>query len=281
MKSVFYFINAFILLTIFASCQQDESVSFLAIGHTRQAASNDKDKVLKSVEKIPFKNYDVIMLGGDLVLESTKNQEQLNYLNQVFNLQSPNTLWTMGNHDYRDHPELVKSVTNRPTFYAHQKEGIDEITFLVLDTQLDSCNIIGQQFQLFQQTINNLSKGDQLVILHHKLIWMPDHTTLDSKTHATTNGMVGDCFYCLMKNNFYEDIYPELIKLEQKGIEVFMIAGDIGSKVNQFEFTTKEGIVFLATGLEDGRTDNKVLTLNYVNGKSLKWEFKSIESLSQ
>ena len=261
-------------MMILNSCQQNESVSFLAIGHTRQAESNDKEKVLEAVENIPFEKYAALLLGGDLVLESTKNEAQLNYLNAVFNLQSPNTMWAMGNHDYRDHPELIPSITNRPTFYAHQKE---EITFLVLDTQLDSCNIVGKQLQLFQNTIKNLSKGDQLIILHHKLIWMPDHPVLDSKTHATTNGMVGDCFYCLMNNNFYKDIYPELIKLEQKGIEVLLIGGDIGSKVNQFEYKTKEGIVFLATGLEDGRADNQILILNYEKSKPITWEFRHLE----
>ena len=272
---LFRLINAFILLTILNSCQQSESVSFLAIGHTRQAESNNPEKVLASVEKINFQKYDALLLGGDLVLESTKDKAQLNYLNQVFNLQSPNTMWAMGNHDYRDHPELVQALINRPTFYAHKK---DDVTFLVIDTQLDSCNMTGAQLQLFQKTISQLEKGNQLIMLHHKLIWMPDHPSLDSKTHATTNGMVGDCFYCLMKNNFYKDIYPQLKKLEQKVDDVFLISGDIGSKVNQFEYETEDGIVFLATGLEDGRADKQVLILNY-DGNSMTWKFQSLASV--
>ncbi len=276
MKWFLHFTRAFILLTILNSCQQSESVSFLAIGHTRQAESNDRRRVLETVEKIPYEKYDAILLGGDLVLESTKDKAQLDYLDKVFNLRSPSTLWAMGNHDYRDHPESVSTITNRPTFYAYNQ---GKVTFLVLDTQLDACNISGKQLQLFHKTINNLSKGDQLIILHHKLIWMPDHPVLDNKTHAITNGMVGDCFYCLMRNNFYKVVYPELENLEQKGIEVYLIGGDIGSKVNQFEYQTNEGIVFLATGLEDGRADNQVLLLNYEKGKPISWAFKPLASI--
>lgn len=280
MKNVFYFTSAFILLTIFNSCQQGESASFLAIGHTRQAESKNKNprKVIEAVEKIPFEKYDAILLGGDLVLESTKDSAQLNYLNKVFNLQSPNTMWAMGNHDYRDHPELVSIVTGRPTYFAYKK---GDVSFLVLDTQLDSCNIKGEQLELFNNTIADLSSGDQLIILHHKLIWMREHPLLAVKANEITNGMAGDCFFCLMKNNFYKDIYPSLVKLEKKGIEVIMVAGDIGSKVSEFEYKTKEGIVFLATGLEDAKPDKKVLILNHTKGKSISWEFKPIESLFQ
>lgn len=267
-------------MTVFTNCQQSESVSFLAIGHTRQAESKNKNprKVIEAVEKIPFEKYDAILLGGDLVLESSKDTAQLNYLNEVFDLQSPNTMWAMGNHDYRDHPELVSSVTGRPTYFTHKKGAV---TFLVVDTQLDSCNIRDEQLVLFDNTISNLSQGDQLIILHHKLIWMREHPILATKANDITNGMTGSCFFCLMKNNFYQDIYPELVKLEQKGIDVILVAGDIGSKVNQFEFKTKEGIVFLATGLEDGKPNNQVLIFNYQKGKPLTWQFKSIETLSQ
>ena len=276
MKWLLHFIYAFIFLTTLNSCQQNESVSFLAIGHTRQAESNDKEKVLEVVEKIPFEKYDALLLGGDLVLESTKDESQLQYLNDVFNIGAPNTMWAMGNHDYRNNPHLAKSFTKRPTYFAHKKGNV---TFLVLDTQLDSCNISGEQLNLFKKTIQHLTKTDQLIILHHKLIWMPDHPILDNKTHATTNGMVGDCFYCLMKNNFYQDIYPELVQLKRRGIEVILIGGDIGSKVNQFEYQTKEGIVYLATGLEDGRKDNQVLEFKYEVGKKLTWKFIPILEL--
>ena len=273
MKGFYYFTSAFILLIILNSCQQSESVSYLAISHTRQTETNNPRKVLEVVEEIPFEKYDALLLGGDLVLESTKDEAQLKYLSKLFNLESPNTMWAMGNHDYRDHPALVKSFTKRSTFYAHQKE---ETTFLVLDTQLDSCNITGDQLTLFQKTIRNLSKGDHLIILHHKLIWMPDHPVLDSKIHAITNSMVGDCFHCLMKNNFYKDIYPALVQLEQNGIEVILVGGDIGIKVNQFEYQTDEGVVFLATGLEDGKSDNQVLIFTYEKGKSVNWRFEPL-----
>lgn len=276
MKWELYFTSAFILLTIFPSCQQKESASFLAIGHTRQDEKNDTKKVVAAIEKIPFKKYDAVLLGGDLVLESTVDKSQLEYLDKIFDLKSPNTLWALGNHDYRDHPEYIFEFTNRPNYYSHQ---IGDITFFVFDTQLDSCNITGRQLGSFNKTISKLRKGDQIIILHHKLIWMPDHPILDTKTHATTNGMVGDCFYCLMRNNFYQDVYPQLVKLEKSGVEVIMVAGDIGSKVNQFEFETKEGITFLATGIEDEKPNNQVLILTYEEGSPIKWEFKPLAEI--
>jgi len=145
---------------------------------------------------------------------------------------------------------------------------------------LDRAEVAGFIARKKAMAAKDLIKGDHLIILHHKLIWMPDHPVLDAQAYATTNGMVGDCFFCLMNNNFYKEIYPELVKLEQNGIEVIMVAGDIGSKVNQFEYKTKEGIVLLATGLEDGREDNQVLVFEYDKGSALTWKFEGVLSHS-
>ena len=61
-------------------------------------------------------------------------------------------------------------------------------------------------------------------------------------------------FHCINPNNFYEDVYPLLVKVRHRGIEVICIGGDIGAKANEFEYITSDTIYFLASGISYQKT---------------------------
>lgn len=95
---------------------------------------------------------------------------------------------------------------------------------------------------------------------------------------SVSNGQLGDCFYCINSNNFYDDIYPLLIDVKNRGIEVLYIGGDIGKKVSEFEYLTDDGIYFLASGISSDKTNNKVLLFNYNSRtRTLEWEYQNID----
>jgi len=104
---------------------------------------------------------------------------------------------------------------------------------------------------------------------------MRDNSELEPIADSISNGPLGDCSYCINSNNFYDDIYPLLINVKQRGIEVVCIAGDIGKKVSEFEYITGDGIYFLASGINGENGNNKVLVFEYDDSsRKLEWNYE-------
>ena len=108
---------------------------------------------------------------------------------------------------------------------------------------------------------------------------MPGHPDLEPIINDIANGNFGNCLYCTNPNNFYQDVYPLLVDAKDKGVAVICLAGDIGVKIDQFEYLTSDGIYFLASGIDDLRTDNKLLIFegNEEENYLLRWRFEALE----
>ena len=246
---------------------------YLHLAHTRTAANPYMDQL---VESIDYSYYDMLWLGGDMAVSSSLDDMTMNHLDSILDLGNENTLWALGNHDYAD-LERVSAYTHRPAYYAYYK---DKITFLVLDTQDSLSNMVGEQLELFSSVTDTLETTTHLVLLHHKLIWMYGDSYLQTYINSIPNGGFGDCFYCINPNNFYSDLYPKLLELEASGIEVICIAGDIGFRTNEFAYTTPEGVQFLASGIDAGKSDNQALLFRHdVVSDSLSWVFVLLSDL--
>jgi len=246
---------------------------YLHIAHTRTDANPSMDPVAESID---YSGYDLLWLGGDMALSSSLDDVTMNHLDSILDLGNDNTLWALGNHDYAD-LNRVSAYTHRPAYYAYYK---DNITFLVLDTQDSLSNIIGQQRELFFSVTDTLQTTTHLILLHHKLIWMYGSDYLQPYINSIPNGGLGDCFYCINPNNFYSDLYPELLEIEAKGIEVICIAGDIGFRTNEFEYTTPEGVQLLASGIEAGNSNNQALVFKHdMVNDTLSWAFTALSDL--
>ncbi len=255
------------------SSNKKDTIQYLFLAHTR---TEQNPEVIKNIQDIDFSRYQMLWLGGDLAQLSSENQNTLNYLDQVFDLKNKNTFWALGNHDYTS-ISLIKQTIQKPRYYAQYKNGI---TVMVLDTQDSLCHITGEQFRLFNNTIDTLSKSSHLVLLHHKLIWLYGNEELENKANELSNAPIDSCSYCINPNNFYQDIYPRLIELKKKGIEVVCVGGDIGFKTQKFEHTTPEDIHFLASGMSFNAEQNYGLVFKHDPGdRTLKWEFKSLDEL--
>lgn len=117
---------------------------YLHISHTRTAKNPSVDS---EVEEIDFKNYDMLLLGGDLAHATSADNETLYHMNSIFKIGSWNTLWALGNHDYAN-INRIRRFTNRAPYYAHSKNGI---TFIVLDTQDSLSSFFGDQLEMFNK----------------------------------------------------------------------------------------------------------------------------------
>ncbi|MGE5810618.1 MAG: hypothetical protein ACM339_03895, partial [Ignavibacteria bacterium] len=130
--------------------QNDSGLKFIFIPHPR---SDDQviQSVYSGIAKIDFTEYDVKMLGGDITYDTGKDSGTLAYCDNLFDLDSQNTLWCFGNHDVQSgHRALIKKFTGRESYYSYSRDGI---TFIVLDTELDansfsSTFIKGSQLQM-------------------------------------------------------------------------------------------------------------------------------------
>jgi len=279
-KSIYRYL--LLIIVFISSCKPDEILSpggnlksenYIFLGHTRTATNPNMDSI---VEIIDYSEYDMIWLGGDLAYLTSDDEETMDHVDSIFNLGSLNTLWALGNHDYSD-LVLISSYTNRPAYYAYYKNGI---TFIVLDTQDSLSSIVGLQKELFDSVVDTIQLSTHLVLIHHKLIWMYGDDYLEPLIPTVSNGGLGDCFYCINPNNFYTDIYPRLLEVKQQGIEVLCIAGDIGKKSKEFEYTTDDNIHFLASGIWNNSSENKALIFNHdITNKLLNWEYKHLSEL--
>lgn len=252
---------------------QSQEANYLHISHTRTDMNPNVDS---SISKINFMDFDMLWLGGDLAQATSLDKETISHIDSIFDFGSINTLWTLGNHDYSN-LDLVEEFTKRPPYFAVHKNGL---TFINLDTQDSLSNVLGNQKSLFDMVTDTIKESTHLILLHHKLIWMYNNPDLEPSIPLTSNAKFGDCFYCLNPNNFYTEIYPKLIELKKRGIEVLCIGGDIGTKAKEFEYVTAEGIHFLASGIYFKADEKKALLFHHdITNKKLSWEFKLLSKL--
>ena len=252
---------------------QPQPLEYLFLAHTRHN-NQDLQRVEPAVEEIDFDRFQMLLLGGDLTANSSREDTTMQYLNELFDLASPQTLLAPGNHDVDDLNRLL-SYTRRPSFYSYTQDGI---TFVVFDTQKDQCSILGPQLDMLQNIVDTLSQSDQLIIIHHKLLWMPGNPDLEPQIPAVSNAGFCPFAFCLFQNNFWQDVYPLLEQVQSKGKQVILAGGDVGFQTKYFEHTTPEGIVFLASGLDQGDPDNEALIFSKNREtKRLSWRRKLLE----
>jgi predicted MPP superfamily phosphohydrolase len=249
---------------------QEDTALYIFIGHPR---SDDRDHqhVLETVEKIDYSKYELILLGGDLTWNTSQDRSTLQYCDSIFNLGDKNTHLAIGNHDLDNAGDLLE-FTKKPRFYAFSNNNI---TFLVLDTEISTPDITGDQLELIQNVVDTIEKSDYLVLLQHRILWMVGVDELshlmDSVAASTRN---------LNSSNFYDDVYPNLQKARNNGVEVLCLAGD-RTDIN-IEYSPEDSIQFVASGMVGTFSDEEnfaiLLTHNPDSGK-LGYDFIALSEI--
>ncbi|MFY0688165.1 MAG: hypothetical protein JXQ90_13420 [Cyclobacteriaceae bacterium] len=158
---------AILYMTPFLGVSQVKN--YLFIGHPRI----EEERVLPTVEQIDLSYYDMLWLGGDLTLSTSNQESSMQYVDDLFDVSSPNTLWAVGNHDVHNRDRLF-DYTGRPIYYALTKNNI---TFLVLDTEINEYAIDGEQLELIKQVCDTIKQSDYLVdvrLSNHVDAWKSD-----------------------------------------------------------------------------------------------------------
>lgn len=271
---------ALLLAMLIASCgtateksgDEPEEFNYAFFGHTRHNRW-DRERVVPALERADLTGFDIRILGGDLTAHSTAHDSTLSYLDELFDLKSPQTHWVPGNHDL-DRPDALQKATGRPLFYTRHFAGV---TYLFLDSN-DSLNTFrGAQMNLIRTVTDSIHQSSHLIFATHHLVWLAGHPDLEKDAGKIINGQAKDCPQCLNPNNFWSEVYPLLQAVQERGVQVLCVAGDIGWKKQTFEFSTPEGVVLLASGLDSAKEQNYYLHFTHRPGeRSLRYEFRAL-----
>lgn len=273
-------------MTVFVSAQPD-TVKYLFMGHIYQFYTAG-DKVDSRVEQLDLSGYDGIWLGGDVCSEATLEYSTIEYLDGLFNLGHPNTHWALGNHDARNgNWQWIEEFTGRKTYYTSNYKGI---TYMVLNTNVTpyNCEMLNEQYRIITQLCDTIQHSSHLIFIVHHGIWYGVPGLPSPFTYAQSN-LRNYCFSCDDINSTYiNDIYPRLVEVQKRGVQVISILGDMGHK--KVEFVSDDGLIFLGTGLNRSKYKDPVeranapkdwiLEFKHVPEKRwLDWQFLDIDSI--
>jgi hypothetical protein len=271
----------FALTIISNGCKEEETIliepdayHYLFLGHSYQW--HTIDRIDYRLEQIDFNAFDGIWLGGDLCAESTREEYIVEYLDNLFNLGSMHTHWSLGNHDTRNgNIPWITNRTERKTYYTTSAHGI---TIVVLNTSLGTvpaldpaCEAIAEQYHMFNSVLDTISESSHLVVISHHVVW----GKADEETYeASTLGNVHIAYYRFLCDStifFHNHFYPKFKEARDRGVEIIFISGDGGQRTKGLEHTSEPGIHFFISGI-----NNSVDTLEWPQANAFNFNPDSI-----
>ncbi len=280
-----------LLLILFFSCKKAPTeFKFLFIGHSYEWGFK-KDRTIDSrLFKIPVADYDGFWFGGDICSETSLNPLSLKTLDEHFNFKNPNNHIVLGNHDYRNYNhEMYYDITGRPDFYTTK---IENLVISVLNTNLNSsdCENLNAQFRMLENVTDTLSYASHFILLMHHQIF----PKFDGMKKFRSNGYLDN--YAMncddASSSFVKTIYPKLVTLEEKGIEVLVVVGDSGWNKGSEE-ETDNGVTFLASGINNTYYRKKKVPIQKnkkdkllefkldTKARTLEWNFLTLNELAE
>ncbi len=235
----------YILFLPFVAKAETPAYSFLVAGHTygkpgvNNPGLHPPFKTL--ISQINAQSLDWGMLTGDIVIGSTATEwDEVDADLAQLNLP---VHFTVGNHDISNRDLFVSRYG--PTYYSFDYKGD---LFITLDSELDPCNISGEQITFLQNTLNATSARN-IFIFVHKLIWIVE----DTPYYVLRNQINGPSGYNF-HNNFWSELEPLLRDLDA---QVYIIAGDVGvSWAMPLFYENYENIHLLASGMGGSEEEN-------------------------
>ncbi len=259
--------------------ESDSIVSYFFTGHT--SVPGQPYKVDSRLEAIDFSIYEGVWLGGDLCISTLIEYETLYYLDDRFKLINPETHWALGNHDYRHgNVEWYEDFVSRESFYAYSSNGI---TRIVMNTNLvpTQCDQINRQYKIIKDVCDTISESKHLfLIMHHGLFrGVPGVPPPSIVGHSDLIYWNSNCYD--VNSTFVNSIYPMLLEVKKRGIEVYYLFGDMGAQMKKFDVFSEDSIRFLGCGLFYGDPNDEVMILKLnKNSNNLDIQFHNLDSLS-
>ncbi len=235
--------------------------------------------------------YDHIWLGGDICSETLMGESALVYLQEHLKICEPHNYFCFGNHDRRNgNLDYWESYTGKKSYYA---DNFNNITVINLDTNLapDDCENLNNQFDIICNVTDTIEQSSHLILLFHWGLWVDVPGLPAPYTYCHSNLRYWNSNCDSTNNNFVQSIYPKLVEVKNRGIEVICIMGDMGATYKKVDMRSTDDIVFLGCGLynikyrwEDDQwwtyEKDLILELNHnVDEGEFTWTYRDIDSL--
>lgn len=265
-----------LLLTQASFAQKKMEKQYVFFGHAYGDNSYDS-----RLDKINIQNYDGIFMGGDILSEASLATKYLDNLNALVDLSDPMTMWALGNHDSRNgNWDWISAYTQRKTYFSHYA---DKSVFMVLNTNIVpyDCEPLEEQFNMIRSVCDSISEAQNLFLFMHHNIW-------DQVPGLSPGWAIGhhNCKYWLancdsVSAHFYNVVYPLLVEVKLRGIEVYCVFGDLGVTGKEtFNEVSTHGIHFLGSGLYHHSPEDKILLFDNQNGH-IDFHWHRLDSLVQ
>ncbi len=259
--------------------QAQDSIQYLFAGHCYQLASHGR-KVDYRLEQLDKSGYEGVWLGGDVCTETLLEKSTVQYLDSLFHLGNPEVHWALGNHDARDgNWEWYTEFTGRKTYYAYSSHGITRIVMNTNIVPVD-CESLNEQYKIISDVCDTITQSKYLILLMHHDLWRNVPSLPPPGIYAQSDLVYWNANCDSVDTPFYKTIYPKLVEVKNRGVEVICVLGDMGSSYKKFDMDSDDGIHFLGCGLYHNEPDNNVLifTLKLPEEK-LFWKFENLDSL--
>ena len=264
-KCIVKYLYLLLILLLF-SCSKDNldvseemsiDYSFFIAGHTYGTPGVDNEGLHP-----PFKNkFDFInndesiefgVFTGDIVIEGTiQNWDQIDQ--DIQELALP-VYFAAGNHDITD--RALYESRYGPSYYSFTNHAD---LFIVLDPNIDSWNISGDQLAFLENGLNSEAQNaNNIFVFFHQLLWWePDNIY----QNVALNSLAGRADTI----NFWSEIEPLFSELSNP---VHLFAGDVGafSTGSEFMFHQYDNITLIASGMGGNVRDNFVIIDVYDDG---------------
>jgi len=294
-----HFLCFFTLLSFLVSCQPKQPREYIFLGHPYDY--HRLERLDPRVEQLLTYPFDQVWLGGDVCGEMGSSEENFIYMDSLFDAIPGEIHWSLGNHDINFGPiDQILALKDKPAFYSITQSGI---CLLVLNTNLfwfyssdppqEKCQEKEAQLALIKSVTDTIKEASHLVILHH-------HGLLTEMLTDSINQLLNPFNVnaqsirtsCDPKSYANEVVYPQLVEVQERGIQVLLIGGDMGMVAKEFDYRTPEGIAVLGSGINNSMSrefapeyvtsfdPDKVLWLqHWPEQKRLEWRFVDLDSL--
>ena len=244
-----------IFIVAIISCIKDDPepanspYSFFIAGHTYGKPGVDNEGVHPPFkDKFPLiQNDNYIKFGfflGDIVKQATvKNWDEID--EDIVELGLP-VYFAAGNHDIGDR-ELYEQRYG-DTYYSFLYEND---LFIVIDPNLDSWNISGDQLNFLVNTVDsNYENCNNIFVLSHQLLWWTQDNQFQNIHLNSLSGQADT-------TNFWSTIEPIFHNIPNN---VIFCAGDIGANSSDgYMYYHYDNITFIATGMGSTINDNFII----------------------
>lgn len=280
-------LSIYVFFNYSALTQEKTQFTYLFVAHTYMG----EQRIDYRLEELNKSNYDNIWLGGDICSETLLYQSTLEYLQAHLRIRDPHNYFSLGNHDRRNgNLEYFENFIGKKAYYADYYNGFSAI---VLDTNLDpsDCENLNNQYKIICNVTDTISQSSHLLLFFHWGLWTDIPGLPDPSVYAHTSLKYWNSNCDSANNNFAKTIYPKLVDVQNRGVQVICIMGDMGASYKKFDRLSNEGIRFLGCGLDNIKYLNepdkwyakeKDLILEFYHNtetKSLTWTFRDLDSL--